>query len=71
MCVGQLKEAKKLLSKMGKYNKKVLKAQKKGGAIPPMPANIMMPPQNLPLPPGDARERWRDMRVRAAHAARL
>jgi len=52
-----LKEAKKLLSKMTKYRKKAAKAAKTGKAPPPMPAAILMPPQNLPLPDGDARER--------------
>ena len=52
-----LKECKKLLSKMSKFRKKAMKAAKTGKPSPPLPANLAMPPQNLPLPDGDARER--------------
>jgi len=52
-----LKECKKLIGAMNKFNKKAMKAAKTGKAAPPMPAKIMMPPQNLPLPEGDQREK--------------
>jgi ankyrin repeat protein len=52
-----LKEAKKLLSALNKFKKKKEKALKKGGAVPEKPAKIVFPPQNLPLPDGDPRER--------------
>ncbi len=40
----------------GRYRKKAMKAAKTGRPAPPMPAAIVMPPQNLPLPEGDQRE---------------
>ena len=51
-----LKEGKKLLKAMQGYRKKVQKAEKKGQDKPPVPAKIVLPPQNLPLPEGDQRE---------------
>ena len=51
-----LKECKKLLGAMNKYAKKAAKAAKGNKPAPPVPAKIIMPPQNLPLPEGNQRE---------------
>jgi len=52
-----LKEAKKLLGNLAKYRKQAQKAAKTGRDPPAKKANIIFPPQNLPLPDGDARMR--------------
>ena len=52
-----IKEGKKLLKKMQGYAKKKLKASKSGKDPPPPPPAILFPPQYLPPPEGDPRER--------------
>jgi len=55
--IKMMKEAKKLLKKLQGYAKKKAKAEKSGKDPPPLPANLVMPPQNVPEPDGNARER--------------